>query len=205
MSRETQDPERVPENIDPARQITTSYHCPACGYDLRYATLVGRCSQCGSVYNARSQGPSGIASLKTAPVAPTDEDLPPGVSPDRHITKSLFCDQCGYSLRYATLAGRCSECGNPYNTRSVLTTGIFLPTSVRVPTWEILVGVILLLFGYSLIRSGLSPLTLWKLVMGGIALALCIACAASAISAFRHLIRFRPVLRQIRGCEDDDD
>ncbi len=205
MSRESRDSENLPENVEPGRHITTPYHCPTCGYDLRYATLAGRCSECGNPYNARSLAAGGVAGLRTAPVASADSDLPPGVSPQRHITKSLYCDRCGYSLRYSTLAGRCSECGNPYNARPVLMTGIFSATSVRIPTWEIVVGTILLLFGYRTIRAGVSPMVLWRLVVGGVAIALCMGCAASAISAMRRLIHFRPVMRRIRCREDDDD
>ncbi len=204
MSPTPQDAQDLPDGVDPERHITTPFQCPTCEYDLRYATLAGRCSQCGNLYNARTQGPIGIAKLRAASVAPEEFDLPDGVTPGRHITRSLYCDQCGHCLRYATLVGRCAECGNPYNARYIIPTGVFRPGSVRVPIWEILVGTGLSLAAYYLIRTAFAPIVVWRLSAGGIFAALGLGCAAAATREFQRLIRFRTALRRIRGMEDDE-
>ncbi|MEE9294206.1 MAG: hypothetical protein V3W34_04465 [Phycisphaerae bacterium] len=43
----------MPQGVDPERVITHSLYCGRCGYNLRYQTYVGLCSECGNPYNAR--------------------------------------------------------------------------------------------------------------------------------------------------------
>ena len=50
----------LPNGIDPERVITHPLYCAMCGYDLRFGTHVGVCSECGNPYNARPLVMKGI-------------------------------------------------------------------------------------------------------------------------------------------------
>ena len=49
-----------PEGLDPDRTLIHSVYCANCGFNLRYATYVGRCNECGESYNARALFMKGI-------------------------------------------------------------------------------------------------------------------------------------------------
>lgn len=57
---------------------------------------------------------------------------------DRVIADALFCAGCGYQLRMLPYIGRCPECGNSYNARSLHKDGIFVPQSAEFPATDIL-------------------------------------------------------------------
>ncbi len=50
----------LPEGLDPDRTLIHSVYCGNCGFNLRYATYVGRCNECGHPYNARPLTMKGI-------------------------------------------------------------------------------------------------------------------------------------------------
>ncbi len=52
--------QEIPDGVDPEKQITQNLYCGSCGFNLRYARFVGRCSECGNVYNARPLKMEGI-------------------------------------------------------------------------------------------------------------------------------------------------
>lgn len=60
----------------------------------------------------------------------------------RRMDRSLFCGKCGYNLRTLPYAGRCPECGNEYNARTLKMRGILIPQTVRFPTSDLVAFVL---------------------------------------------------------------
>ena len=83
---------------------------------------------------------------------------------ERVITDVLFCAACGYQLRMLPFIGRCPECGNSYNARSLHKDGIFVPESAEFPATDILAA--LASAGVALWLAGglLRHFDLWTLV-----------------------------------------
>lgn len=83
---------------------------------------------------------------------------------ERVITDVLFCAGCGYQLRMLPFIGRCPECGNSYNARSLHKDGIFVPELAELPATDILAA--LASAGVALWLGGglLGHFDLWTLV-----------------------------------------
>ena len=52
--------DRIADDIDKDRRITTSVHCGGCGYNLRTLPYLYTCPECGNKYNARPRKMKGI-------------------------------------------------------------------------------------------------------------------------------------------------
>lgn len=52
--------ERMSDEVDINRTLQHSVYCGTCGYNLRFATYVGVCTECGHAYNARPPIMKGI-------------------------------------------------------------------------------------------------------------------------------------------------
>ncbi len=127
-----------------------------------------------------------------------DQELPEGVDPDRIITHSVYCENCGFNLRYATYVGICNECGSPYNARPLKMKGIFLPGSARFPTGDILVALIAGSVSVWAIRAGLRPGNMKMLSLAALSGAIAVSYAAFAVRRAGRFWRAVRVVRRIR-------
>lgn len=117
----------------------------------------------------------------------------------RRIDRPMFCEKCGYNLRSLPCAGRCTECGNHYNTRGVHLEGILIPQSVRFPSSDLfsfllLMGIAGCMFYYFYTRNNHLLLALAALfgVLGAI----------QSWFLWRDMVKFihcRRLVRQIRA------
>ncbi len=60
MNVETDDLDKLSQDIFSERQISHSVYCSRCGYNLRMLPYIGRCPECGNEYNARPAVRNGI-------------------------------------------------------------------------------------------------------------------------------------------------
>lgn len=121
----------------------------------------------------------------------------------RTLSHSVYCDHCGYNLRYQVYVGRCPECGHGYNARSLVMQGIFTPQKVEFPLADGLLSIIMLSIGLSLLGYGIAPVQDWMLFGGAVFSAVGSAYLLSAWRKLRRFMRFYRVLRRIQDGEEE--
>ena len=126
-----------------------------------------------------------------------------GLDSQRTINYSLFCDRCGFNLRYGRYIGRCNECGNPYNARPLKMEGVFNPHAHRVPTADIFLTLICLGAAFVLVRENINPPVVGNLIWGGIVLVTGLLHAGLSAKRLTHFVRFHRILRRIKHEEED--
>ena len=69
----------------------------------------------------------------------------------RRITNSTYCSQCGYNLKTLPYKYQCPECGNEYNARPLIYSGIYFPHQNHLPIGDFIACLFftLILFVYA--------------------------------------------------------
>ena len=123
----------------------------------------------------------------------------------RHISHSLFCSRCGYSLRTLPYIGQCPECGQEYDADALRMVGIFVPRLPRFPLGSVLGLVISLGVSIWLIARSLSPLDTGPFYVGVLLGALAVFFAGHLLTRFREYWHTLEIVARIRKHERDDD
>jgi hypothetical protein len=85
---------------------------------------------------------------------------------ERTLTYSVYCDRCGYNLRYQRFVGRCPECGGEYNARSTKMEGIYTARDNSFPVGAIFMTLVCLGLGVLMVIGGINPVSDWVLLGG---------------------------------------
>ena len=122
---------------------------------------------------------------------------------ERVITDVLFCAACGYQLRMLPYIGRCPECGNSYNARSLHKEGIFVPQSAEFPATDILAA--LASAGAALWLAGglIRHFDLWTLVFLGLFGYLAVAFSRQSYARLGRFIKGQRLAEQIEREEEE--
>ena len=131
------------------------------------------------------------------------ERLADDVYRDRRITRSLYCDQCGYNLRTLPRKYVCPECGNEYNARPPLMTGIFFPHDTQLPlaevAWTLGSGTVAAL----LIWGAVNPVRQNRLIVGVVCALLALGFAIRGCLRLRRFVKFRTIAKRIAVHEEE--
>ncbi len=130
-------------------------------------------------------------------------DKAEGIDPDRTINYSVFCERCGYNLRYSTYAGRCNECGNPYNARPLVMLGIFSPISIRFPSVDMLLAVFCFGLAFIMIAASFNPFNPRALIVGAISAVFGALYTLYSFRQLRRFFRYQRVLARARSEENE--
>lgn len=131
------------------------------------------------------------------------QDNAEGLDTQRTINYSVYCERCGYNLRYGRYIGRCNECGNPYNARPLVMQGVFNPHTHRFPTTDVLLTLLCFGFAYWVIRANINPPVAENLAGAGLFVFLGLLSLPLSIKRLSLFIRSFGVLRRIEQEEDD--
>ncbi|MCP4589280.1 MAG: hypothetical protein GY842_00910 [bacterium] len=120
---------------------------------------------------------------------------------ERHIGHSLHCGECGYNLRALAYVGRCPECGNEYNARPAVRSGIYVPSEVWFPFTELFCALFFLGGATGLLVGGILARAPWAMAFGAAYLGGGVIGAYLFYKRLRRYLRFFWVGRRLR--EDD--
>ena len=123
---------------------------------------------------------------------------------ERTLSRSVFCDRCGYNLRRLPYVGRCPECGNAYNARPLRLKGIYHAFDRKFPLLDIFVAIACVATGVVMIVRSLNPVSRWGLIGGSAFVLLGLAFAATAYGDATRYLRFRGIMRRAEIEEEDD-
>jgi hypothetical protein len=122
------------------------------------------------------------------------------LDPERYMHLSAYCGRCGYNLRYQSYVGRCSECGNAYNARPTVRSGIFDQTAARWPGAEFVVLVMSLGGAVFFLLGAIDPPNWYRL---GAAVG-CLMVAALSIRSIARCLGAIRLHRQVVARIEED-
>ncbi len=130
-------------------------------------------------------------------------ELMMGRGRDRVITDALFCAACGYQLRMLPYIGRCPECGNSYNARSLHKDGIFVPESAEFPATDILAALASAAAALWLTAGLIVHFDLWTLAFGALFGYLAVAFSRQSYTRVARFIKGQRLADEIEREQDD--
>lgn len=121
---------------------------------------------------------------------------------ERTLSYSVYCDGCGFNLRYQTYVGRCPECNGEYNARPTSMLGILNPSELRLPLVDGLLAVICLGFGGSWLAANLNPVNDWIVVGASLIILLGLGLAKRVWVETSRYLRLRHVFYRVDSDND---
>ena len=125
------------------------------------------------------------------------------VDADRTISKSVYCGECGYNLRYRKFIDRCPECGNRYNARPGVMKGILTSDDASFPGSHLALILACLIMGIWVLSHAFTPVNDWLIIIGGGLTLVALRSALSIYGDLKRYVRYARIRRRIERDQED--